>query len=107
MFIAESNHLWYVAIPARRHDKGIFGFEVANSLSIEPFGWNLRMCANFDLAVSPVLCRIGTDPIVDCENEGLPEGESAIVSQYGKSTQLVVAGSSDRPNSSHRFERGY
>ena len=43
------------------------------------------MRSNFDLTVPAALYRINTDPIVDPKNEGLPEGELAIVSQYGKS----------------------
>ena len=44
------------------------------------------MRLNLNLAVQAVLYCIGTDPIVECENEGLPEGESAIFFQYSQST---------------------
>lgn len=65
---------------------GLGKIAAANSLGVEPFGWNLRMRPNLDLTVPAVFNRVNADPIVESENEGLSEGESTIVSQYCKST---------------------
>ena len=62
------------------------------------------MRSNFDLAIAAVLHRIDTDPIVESKNKSPPEGVLAVIFQYGKSTQLVVVGITDRPNGSHWFE---
>jgi hypothetical protein len=62
------------------------GPTVADPLGVEPFDWELRVRPNFDLAIPAVPYRIGANPIVKSKNKSPPEGELAIVFQYGKST---------------------
>jgi hypothetical protein len=62
------------------------GPTVADPPGVESFDWDLRVRPDFDLAITAVPYRIGTNPIVKSKNKSPPEGVLAIVFQYGEST---------------------